>query len=174
MARRLDRFKKLERARPDAPGGDRPPEADAGASLRFGKIEARKDAPATQERDPFAPPDESPEVPLEIAADDAADRDRLRAEREAKAKAQLDAEAQRLAELRMQQEARADSGVVESLARRGQAALSLSVGQRAYVALGALAVIAVLAFAIGRFMWGFAPVVVLVFLASLFQERRGR
>ncbi|MBL9013242.1 MAG: hypothetical protein JNL83_03645 [Myxococcales bacterium] len=172
MARRLDRFKKLERARPDAPGGDRTP--DPGASLRFGKIEARKDAAEQPATDPFAPPPDDPEVPLEIAADDAAERDRLRAEREAKAQARLDAEAQRLAELRMQEEARQDTSVVEALARRGNAALSLSVGQRAYVALGALAVIAVLAFAIGRFMWGFAPVVVLIFLASLFQERRGR
>ena len=170
--KRFDRFKKLERARPDAPDGDVP--SDAGASMRFGKIEARKETPAPKERDPFAPPPDESEVPLEISADDAAHRDQLRAEREAKAKAQLDAEAQRLAELRMQEEARHDSGVVESLARRGEAALSLSTGQRAYLALGVLAVIAVLAFAIGPFMWGFAPVVVLVFLASLFQERRGR
>ena len=171
MARRLDRFKKLERARPDAPGGDRA--AEPGASLRFGKIEARKDTPEKSAPDPFAPPPDDAEVPLEIAADDAADRDRLRAEREARAKAQLDAEAQRLAELRMQQEAREDSGVVESLARRGEVALSLSTGQRAYLALGLVAVIAVLAYAIGPYMWGLAPIVVLVFLASLFRERRG-
>ena len=173
MARRFDRFKKLERARPDVPGGDRPADADAGASLRFGKIEARKDTPENTAPDPFAPPSDAAEVPLEISADDAAHRDRLRAEREAKAKAQLDAEAQRLAELRMQQEARDDSSVVEALARRGEVALSLSAGQRAYVALGLIAVIAVLAYAIGPYMWGLAPVVVLIFLASLFQERRG-
>jgi hypothetical protein len=173
MGRRLDRFKKLERARPDAPGGDRPHDADAGASLRFGKIEARKDAEPKPAHDPFAPPPDDPEVPLEIAADDVAHRDRLRAEREAKAKAQLDAEAQRLAELRMQEEARDDRGVVEALARRGEVALSMSVGQRAYLALGLLAVIAVLAYVIGPYMWGLAPIVVLIFLASLFQERRG-
>jgi hypothetical protein len=36
-----------------------------------------------------------------------------------------------------------------------------------------LAVIAVLAYVIGPYMWGLAPIVVLIFLASLFQERRG-
>ena len=56
MARRLDRFKKLERARPDAPGGDRPHDADAGASLRFGKIEARKDFLICMEAVPAPPP----------------------------------------------------------------------------------------------------------------------
>ena len=166
---RLDRFKKLERARPDAPGGDR--DQDAGKSVRFGKIEARKEDAAPAERDPFAPPHEETDAPLEIAADDAAERDRLRAEREASAQAKLDAEAQRLAELRMQEEAREERGVVESLARRGNQALAMPVQQRLAIAGGALAIIAVLAVTVSPIIWGLAPIVILVFLASLMQDR---
>ncbi len=166
---RLDRFKKLERARPDAPGGDR--DENAGKSMRFGKIEARKDAPAKAAPDPFAPPPEDSEVPLEIAADDVAERDRLRAEREAKAHDNLEREAQRLAELRMQEEAREDRGVVESLARRGNEALAMPTEKRLYIAGGILAVTAVCALTISPVFWGLAPVVVLVFLASLWQDR---
>ena len=166
---RLDRFKKLERARPDAPGGDR--DQDAGKSMRFQNIEAPTAAAETPALDPFAPPPDEAEVPLEIAADDAAERDRLRAEREAHAQEQLDQEAQRLAELRMQQEAREDRGVVESLARRGNAALAMSVQQRLTIAGGVLAIIAVLAVTVSPIIWGLAPIVALIFLASLMQDR---
>lgn len=166
---RLDRFKKLERARPDAPGGDR--DENAGASMRFGKIEARKDAAPKPPPDPFAPPPEDAEVPLEIAADDAAERDRLRAEREAKARDALDREAQRLAELRMQEEARDDRGLVDALARRGNQALAMPMEKRLYIAGGALAVIAVCALTITPILWGLVPIVVLVFFASLMQDR---
>lgn len=166
---RLDRFKKLERARPDAPGGDR--DESGGKSLRFGKIEARKDAPEKAAPDPFAPPPDDSDVPLEIAADDAAERDRLRAERAAKAQESLDREAQRQAELNMQEEAREDRGVVDALARRGNEALAMPVKQRLYLAGGALAVIAVCALTITPILWGLAPIVALVFLASLMQDR---
>ena len=166
---RLDRFKKLERARPDAPGGDR--DENAGKSMRFGKIEARKDAPAKAAPDPFAPPPEDSEVPLEIAADDAADAERLRAERVARAQESLDREAQRQAELNMREEAHADRGLVDSLARRGNEALAMPTEKRLYVAGGVLAVTAVCALTISPIFWGLAPVVVLVFLASLWQGR---
>lgn len=166
---RLDRFKKLERARPDAPGGDR--DDGPGKSMRFEKIEAPKAEAARPAPDPFAPPPEEPEVPLEIAADDAAERDRLRADRATRAQRDLAREAQRVAELRMQEEAREDRGVVEALARKGNEALAMPVQQRLTIAGGAIAIIAVCALTISPIIWGLAPVVILIFLASLMQDR---
>ncbi|CAN5909923.1 hypothetical protein BH11MYX2_BH11MYX2_12670 [soil metagenome] len=99
---RLDRFKKLERARPDAPSGDL--EHGAKHSDRFGKIEARKDPPTPAAPDPFAPPPE-PDTSFEVEPENAQDR-RRKAEREEHAQHEIALEAQRRAEIAMQQEAR--------------------------------------------------------------------
>ena len=159
----FDRFKKLERARPNAPE-EPPPQS----SLRFGKIEARKEAPAAKPHDPFSPPSEDAEVPLEVADDDARDVERQKAERLAKAKAQLDAEAQRLAEIRMKQEAHDDG--FHAL-EKAQAVMSLSVRHRAYILGGLLVAIALLAAMFGTPLWGLAPVAIAAFLASLAAKR---
>lgn len=160
---RFDRFKKLERARPDAPDEPAPQ-----SSLRFGKIEARKDEPAAPAHDPFAPPPDDADVPLEVDDRDVLEVERQKAERAARAKAQLDAEAQRLAELRMQEEARGRGYVA---LEKADPILSLSLRTRGYLLGGLLVTIAVLAATVGTFMWGLAPVVIAVFLASVFAKR---
>ena len=159
----FDRFKKLERARPNAPE-EPPPQS----SLRFGKIEARKEE-RVRTHDPFSPPPEDGDVALEVADDDVRDRERHKAERAAKAQAQLDAEAQRLAELRMMQEARDDG--FHAL-EKAQAVISLSVRHRAYLLGGLLAAIALLAAMFGTALWGLAPVAIAAFLASLAMKPR--
>jgi len=160
---RFDRFKKLERARPDAPD-----DAQAQSSHRFAKIEAPKPAPAPAAHDPFAPPPEDADVPLEIADSDAREIERAKAEKLARAQAQLDAEAQRLAEMRMRQEAEQDGfHAIE----KAEAVLSLSVRHRAYIMGGLLAGIALVAAIVGPFVWGLAPVVILGFIASLFAKQ---
>ncbi len=159
----FDRFKKLERARPNAP--DEPPPQ---SSLRFGKIEARKADPV-RTHDPFSPPPEDGDAPLEVADDDVRDRERQKAERAAKAQAQLDAEAQRLAELQMMQEARGDGfHALEKV----KGVMSLSVRDRAYLLGGVLAAIALLAATFGTALWGLAPVAIAAFLASFAMKSR--
>lgn len=98
---RLDRFKKLERARPDAPTGDR--ENRSKSSFRFGNIEAPKEAPAKAAPDPFAPPPE-PDVSLEVAPADPRDHQRKN-DREEQLEKELALEAQRRAEIAMRREA---------------------------------------------------------------------
>jgi hypothetical protein len=157
---RFDRFKKLERARPD--GADEP---QAQSSQRFGKIEARKDASAAAAPDPFAPPPEELEAPLEVEQGD----DRLVAkhkqEKRVKAQAAIDAERQRIAEMRMREEAQ--EGPLDLVLKKRGVLLNLSNAERVYVGLGGLAVIGVLAAIIGPFMWGLAPIVIAVVLVSI-------
>jgi hypothetical protein len=161
---RFDRFKKLERARPD--GGDEP---QAQSSLRFGKIEARKHVPAAAP-DPFAPPPEELEAPLEVEEGD----DRLVAmhkqEKRVKAQAVIDAERQRIAEIRMREEAQ--EGPLDLVLKKRGVLLNLTNADRVYVGLGGLVVIGALAAIIGPFMWGLAPIVIAVVLASI-AGRRG-
>lgn len=164
---RFDRFTKLERARPD--GADEPvPQS----SLRFGRIEARKAAPAPAVRDPFAPPPEDMEEALEVAEDDDRAIARHKEERRQKAQAALDAERQRIAEEEMKEEAR--QGPLDLVLRRRGVLLALSNNERLYLGLGALAVVAVLASAVGRYMWGLAPIIVAVLVASMFGKRGDR
>ncbi len=160
---RFDRFKKLERARPD--GDD---EARPQSSLRFGKIEARKD-PAPAVRDPFAPPPEELEAPLEVADDDDRAIARHKEEKRVKAQAAMDAERQRIAEEQMKEEAR--RGPLDLALQRRGVLLNLSNSERVYIGLGGVAVVAVLASALGRFMWGLAPIIVAVLVASMFGKR---
>lgn len=163
---RFDRFKKLERARPEAP----PEGPEAQSPQRFGKIEARKAEPAPRPHDPFAPPPDDDHVPLEVADDDARELQRLKAEREAKAQAQLAAEAQQRAELAMRREAEAEAD--RPALDRVSAVLSLGVRERAYI-LGALLVaIGVLAAVFGTFMWGLAPIAIAVFVASVVAQQK--
>jgi hypothetical protein len=150
---RFDRFKKLERARPDAPDPQR-----ARTSSRFGNL-GTLPPPATAEvSDPAA-----------AAADDAQkyDReyDRAKAERAARVRAQLDAEAQRVAELRMRDEAAQDS-VGLALVLGPGALAKLSTAQRAYVLGGSLAMIAALAALVSKAFWGLAPIALGVVVAT--------
>jgi len=164
---RFDRFTKLERARPDGTDAAAEPQS----SGRFEKIEARKEAAVAAPPDPFAPPPEDSEVPIEIAEDDRKARDKIKAEKRAKAQQQIDEERQRVAEMRMRAEAGRDPLEI-ALAKRG-ALVNLSTNERIYITLGAVAIIGVLAAIFGRFMWGLAPLVVIVFIASqLSRENR--
>ena len=161
---RFDRFKKLERARPDEADEPRPQ-----SSLRFGKIEARKEPPAVAAADPFAPPPEELEAPLEVEQGD----DRLVAqhkqEKKLKAQAALDAERQRIAEIQMREEAQ--RGPLDIVLQKRGALLNLTDAERVYVGLGGLAVNGVLAAIISPVMWGLAPIVVAVVLASMVGRR---
>lgn len=168
MGRRFDRFRKLERARPDAPDADA---AQPSQSMRFHKIEPPKEAASAAAPDPFAPPPDDAEIPLEIAHDDARDRDRLRAQREASAKAKLDAEAQRIAELRMREEAQ-QSPLSLALERKKEAALSMTRGERTYLLLGLIAATALVAAFVGPHVWGLAPVFIAIYIVSMLAERR--
>ncbi len=162
---RFDRFKKLERARPDGP--DAAPGAQS--SMRFGKIEARKDA-APVAVDPFAPPPDGADDQLELAETDRAHDERIKAEKKSWAQAQLDAEKQRIAELQMQEEAR--EGRFDLVIPGPNTLLDMSVRKRTYVCAGMLAGVAVLALTISPFLWGFAPIIVLVYVATLFAKTR--
>lgn len=160
---RFDRFTKLERARPD-----RPDEPQPQSSLRFGKIEARKE-PAAPVHDPFAPPPEEAEIPLEVAPDEDRAVARAKDERRARAQQKIDEERQRIAEMQMREEAR--QGPLDlALGKRGALA-NLTNPQRLYVGAGGLVVVGVLAALLGPFMWGLAPIVVAVVLASMFGKR---
>lgn len=162
---RFDRFKKLERARPDGPDA----EPGAQSSMRFGKIEARKpEAPVVA--DPFAPPPDGADDPIELAEGDRAHDERVKAEKKSWAQAQLDAEKQRIAELQMQEEAR--EGRLDLAIPGTNELLDMSVRTRSYVCAGLLAAVAVLAVTVSPFLWGFAPVIILVYVASLFAKTR--
>ncbi|HEY4180350.1 MAG TPA: hypothetical protein VGM90_26085 [Kofleriaceae bacterium] len=141
---RLDRFKKLERARPDAPSGDRD-HVDK-SSDRFGKIEARKDPPAPVAPDPFAPPPE-PDASFEVEPENERDR-RHKAEREEHAQHELALEAQRRAEIAMRQEARQTA--LDRAASNGLGWWKgLAPARRTQLAIGT---VAVLALALLRFL----------------------
>jgi hypothetical protein len=161
---RFDRFKKLERARPDADDEPRPQ-----SSLRFGKIEARKDPAAPAPRDPFAPPPEDTEVPLEVAHDDDRMVARAKEEKRARAQAKIDAERQRIAEMQMREEAQ--QGPLDLVLQKRGALMNLTSAERFYWGLGALAVIGVLSLVIGPIMWGLAPIVIAVLIGSMFGKR---
>lgn len=161
---RFDRFTKLERARPDGPDEPAPQ-----SSMRFGKIEARKEPPAKRPRDPFAPPPEDDEVPLEVAPDHDDAVARHKEEKRLRAKAALDAELQRIAEEKMKEEAR--QGAFDRALQKRGVLLSLTNTERVYVGLGGILVVGILAAAIGPFMWGLAPIVVAVVLASMVGRR---
>ncbi len=161
---RFDRFKKLERARPDGPDEPQPQ-----SSLRFGKIEARKEPAAKPAPDPFAPPPEDVEAPLEIADDDDRAVAQHKEEKRRKAQAAIDAERQRIAEQQMREEAQ--QGPLDLVLKKRGVLLNLTNTERVYVGVGGLLVIAVLAAALGPFMWGLAPIVVAVVLASLVGRR---
>jgi hypothetical protein len=161
---RFDRFRKLERARPDQPDEPNPQ-----SSLRFGKIEARKEAPKPAAHDPFAPPPEELEVPLEVARDDDPVIARAKEEKRVKAQAAIDAERQRIAEIQMREEAQ--RGPLDLVLQKRGALLNLSNAERVYWGLGGLAVIGVLAAIVGPAMWGLAPIVVAVLIASMFGKR---
>lgn len=163
---RFDRFKKLERARPDGPDV----EPGVQKSMRFGKIEARKDAPARAAPDPFAPPPDGADDQIELADDDRSHDERVKAEKQVHAHALLDAERQRIAELAMQQEAR--EGRLDLEIPGPNALLGLSVRNRTYVVGGLLVGVALLAVTVGPFMWGLAPLIILVYVASLFAKTR--
>jgi len=157
---RFDRFKKLERARPD--GADEP---QAQSSQRFGNIEARKDTPSTAAPDPFAPPPEDLEAPLEVEHGDDRLVVRHKQEKRVKAQAAIDAERQRIAEMRMREEAQ--QGPLDLVLKKRGVLLNLTNAERVYAGLGGLAVIGVLAAIIGPFMWGLAPIVIAVVLVSI-------
>lgn len=161
---RFDRFKKLERARPDADDEPKPQ-----SSLRFGKIEARKEPAATRPRDPFAPPPEELEVPLEVAHDDDRMVARAKEEKRAKAQAKIDAERQRIAEMQMREEAQ--QGPLDLVLQKRGALVNLSNAERVYAGLGSLAVIWLLAIFVGPFMWGLAPVAAAVLIGTMFARR---
>ncbi len=161
----FDRFKKLERARPDGPDA-----AQAQSSMRFGKIEARKEAALAAAPDPFAPPPDGADDQIEVADEDPGHDARVKAEKKSWAEQKLDEERQRLAELQMQQEAR--EGRLDLAIPGPNALLDLSVRDRALVTAGLLVGIAVLALTITPILWGFAPLVVLVFVATLFAKTR--
>lgn len=161
----FDRFKKLERARPDGPDADR----RAQSSLRFGKIEPRKDAPPVAP-DPFAPPPDGADEQIELAEADRTHDERVRAEKKTWAQQQLDVERQRIAELQMQQEAR--EGRLDLAIPGPDALLDLSVRQRTYVCAGLLGGVAVLALTVSPLIWGFAPLIILVYVATLFARTR--
>ena len=81
----LERFRNLEGKRrdededePDAPTGSR--------ASAIGRIEPRRTAPTPAVRDPFAPPDDDAEVPLELSHDDLAAPARNRAQHQAHAR----------------------------------------------------------------------------------------
>jgi hypothetical protein len=161
---RFDRFKKLERARPDQPDEPR-----AQSSLRFGRIEARTDPAAPPVRDPFAPPPDELDAPLEVAHDDDRAVALAKEERRVKAQAKIDAERQRIAEMRMREEAQ--QGPLDLVLQKRGALMNLSNAERVYVGLGGLAVIGILAAITGPFMWGLAPIVVAVLIGSMFGKR---
>jgi hypothetical protein len=160
----FDRFKKLERARPDGPDA-----AQAQSSMRFGKIEARKEQPVAAP-DPFAPPPDGAEEQIELADGDRSHDERVKAEKKSWAQQKLDEERQRIAELQMQQEAR--EGRLDLAIPGTNALLDLSVRDRALVSAGLLVGIAVLALTITPILWGLAPLVILVFVATLFAKTR--
>ncbi|HEY4059954.1 MAG TPA: hypothetical protein VGM39_25235 [Kofleriaceae bacterium] len=137
---RLDRFKKLERARPDAPSGDH--EHEAKDSGRFGRIEARKDPPAPAAPDPFAPPP-VPDASFEVEPEDAAAR-RHKAEREEHATHELALEAQRRAEIAMQEEAR-QTALTRGMSNGLTWWNGLAPTRRTQLAIGTVAVLALAA-----------------------------
>lgn len=161
---RFDRFKKLERARPDHPDEPSPQ-----SSLRFGKIEARKETPAKAPRDPFAPPPEDLEAPLEVADDEDRAVARHKEEKRVKAQAAMDAERQRLAELAMREEAQ--EGPLALVMKKGGVLVNLTTPERVYIGLGALAVTWLLAIFVAPFMWGLAPIAAAVLIGTMFAKR---
>lgn len=165
---RFDRFKKLERARPDAPDA---PEAQA--SSRFGKIEARREPAPKAAPDPFAPPPDDADAAIELADEDDRVHVRAKAEKAAWAKAQIDAEAQRIAELRMRQEAEQDS-IGLALARGPGALVKLTSTQRMYILGGSLVAIAILATVVSKILWGLAPIAICLWVASEFVAKNQR
>ena len=161
---RFDRFKKLERARPDRPG-----EAPAQSSMRFGRIEHRKDPPAKAPRDLFAPPPEELDAPIEVADEDDRVIEKAKEEKRAWAQSKIDEERQRLAEIAMREEAH--EGPLALVMKKSSPLVNLSTPDRIYVGLGSLAVIWLLAVFVGPILWGLAPVVAAVLIGTMFARR---
>ena len=162
---RFDRFEKIERAREEQPDD----EPLAQTSGRFGKIEQRKDEAPKPAPDPFAPPPDDSDVPLEVAQDDVREVARRKEEKRSKAQAQIDAERQRVAEIRMRQEAGRDP-LELALAKRG-ILTNLDATQKAYLFIGSVAVIGVLAALFGKFIWGLVPIALAIYVANWAAKR---
>ena len=150
-----DRFRNLERQRPDQPG-DADEGADPHTSGRFGKIEPRKPEPAPAPPDPFAPPPED-DSPVEIREDDRLEAKRLHAEHDARTNAHFVEEANAL----MHERDRRDA-----LAPRAK----MDLRTRGYVAGVGMVVIAVLAQVVSPVAWGLAPILLIALLAGMLSD----
>lgn len=153
---KLDRFTRLERARP-TPAGAPADEALAGPS-RFGNIEPPREEPAPAEPDPFAPPPE-PEIALEVTHRPDPTIERAKAEKLARAMAELDLAKERVI---AEREARED----KRKAFRSPLA-QLGTAGKAYLVGGTVLAIALLAHFVGPVAWGLLPVLVGVLLGGM-------
>ena len=149
---RQDRFGNLERRRPDRDGGDRGGDEPAGSSRRFQHIEPRREQPAAPAPDPFAPPPEAEDVPLEVREDDRREAKQMHAARDVRANAELEATAL----IR-------DHGAPLRPRRRSGAPI-LDRRQTAVVAIGGVSAIALLAAFVGSGAWVLVSVLVVVLI----------
>lgn len=159
---RFARFLRLEGARPTDGAAD----TRAHASARFRAIEPRRD-PAAPADDPFAPPRE-PELRLEVAPDQAPEADLAKAQRRARAEAEL----AELARTRITGDVREEPPAPAWLQRPGFHALARLTTVDRIVILGTAAlVIGVVAQLAGPIAWGLLPIVIAVVIGSHFLHR---
>lgn len=157
---KLGRFLRLERARPAA--GDESGQEPTSPG-RFAKLEPRSEQPAEAAVDPFAPPPER-EIRLEVESAPNVAVDRAKAEKRARAEAELEQTRDRVIEV---QNAR-EEVPPDLVTRAFDPLVRMTNAGRWYVLGGSIVVIAVLAQIVGAIAWGLLPIVIAVLLASLF------
>lgn len=154
---RLARFLHLERARPDAQGGDPP---GARTPQRFAAIEPRRETP-TAEPDPFAPPPDA-EVELQIVHEQLPEVDRAKADKRARAEALVDAAQRERADVEQE---RAEQQVASPVHRLLE--LLVRMGNYRFVLIGGILLVTlVLADVVGPAVWLVAPMLIGVIVAS--------
>jgi hypothetical protein len=162
---KLDRFRRLERARPGAGDAGAPPPAEDAptAARRFASIEPRRAAADAAPADPFSPPPEDP-VELQLAHDDGPEVAKARAEQRARAAERARAA---VAELRAAEAERPaepevrDPELLRRLARLGT--------PRRLALIGAIVLAtAVAGQLVGPIAWWIGPWLVALVMASFF------
>ena len=123
---------------------------------RFTKIEPKRDEPAEEPHDPFAPPPQR-ELVLEVADDPSPARERHLAERRARAEA----------DLATSQEPPPPLEIVD-LAGRHNFLQRMTVRERAFTLLGAVAVIGLVGEFVTPIVWGIFPIVLVLVVVTAF------